>query len=256
MTLAKESEVAGVSRTAKFLSAEWLHLIMVNYQVDPELLVPWLPRGLELDDWEGKTLVSLVAFEFLGTRVLGLSIPGHRDFPEVNLRFYVRRRVEGDVRRGVVFIRELVPRRAIAWTARLLYGERYRAVKMNGTVSHDMLEGDHPYPTTSIRYWWWMGRSYQAVCADCEYPPRPLAEGSQAAFMTDRAWGYSVRRGKTLEYEVEHPPWCVWDLSYVTVDCEVGLLCDGPLGEHLKEPCSGFVAEGSPVVVRHGRRIA
>ncbi|MDE0204502.1 MAG: DUF2071 domain-containing protein, partial [Candidatus Tectomicrobia bacterium] len=99
-----------------FLSANWRHLVMVNYEVDPNLLRSWLPAGVELDTWQGRTLASVVGFEFLATRVLGVQVPGHQDFHEVNLRFYVRRRVGGGWRRGVVFVKELVPRRAIAWT--------------------------------------------------------------------------------------------------------------------------------------------
>ena len=253
MTFAMESGVDATPRTAKFLSAEWRHLVMVNYKVDRGLLTPWLPPGLELDAWEGKTLVSVVAFEFLDTRVLGLSVPGHRDFHEVNLRFYVRRRLHGRWRRGVVFVRELVPRRAIAWTARILYGERYRAVRMNGTVWQDGGEQGLPNSRTFIRYWWWTGGSYHALQAECSGEPSPVMQDSQSAFITDHSWGYSVLRGATVEYQVEHPPWRVWDLSYVTVDFKAERLGGGLLSKHLKEPCSALVAEGSPVTVRRGR---
>jgi uncharacterized protein YqjF (DUF2071 family) len=97
-----------------FLTAEWRNLAMLNYEVDQSLLLPFVPSGTTLDQWEGKTYVSLVGFRFLKTRVLGLPVPFHTNFDEVNLRFYVRRRIAGDVRRGVVFIREIVPRWAIA----------------------------------------------------------------------------------------------------------------------------------------------
>src|SRR5690242_13649205 len=113
-----------------FLTAEWRDLVMLNYEVPQGLLEPLVPGGVELDHWNGTLYVSVVGFLFRDTRVLGLAIPGHRTFEEVNLRFYVRREVAGEERRGVVFIRELVPRRAIATVARLLYNEPYRAVAM------------------------------------------------------------------------------------------------------------------------------
>ena len=117
-----------------FLSAQWRHLVLLNYVVDPQLLKVAVPAGTELDFWEGRTFVSVVGFRFLETRVLGLPIPFHRDFEEVNLRFYVRRRAEDGWRRGVVFLREVVPRRAIAAIARLVYNERYVACAMSSSL--------------------------------------------------------------------------------------------------------------------------
>src|SRR5262245_20887686 len=108
-----------------FLTADWRYLVMINYEVDPEILHPYIPGGTELDQWQGRTFVSVVGFLFLRTRVLGLTIPFHHNFEEVNLRFYVRRRAIEGWRRGVVFIREIVPRWAIAAVAREFYNENY-----------------------------------------------------------------------------------------------------------------------------------
>src|SRR5271170_5194847 len=107
--------------TTPFLTAEWRSLVMLNYEIDPAVLRPFVPAGTELDQWQGKTFVSMVGFLFLETRVLGVAIPFHANFEEVNLRFYVRRMTRDGWRRAVVFIKELVPRRAIAWTARTFY---------------------------------------------------------------------------------------------------------------------------------------
>src|SRR5215213_8997960 len=104
-----------------FLTARWHNLFLATYPVPPALLEPRLPPGLTLDLRDGRAFVSLVAFEFLDTRVLGVPWPGYRDFAELNLRFYARRGEE----RGVVFLREFVPRFLIAWLARKLYNEPY-----------------------------------------------------------------------------------------------------------------------------------
>src|SRR5687768_6124543 len=117
-----------------FLSAAWRDLVMLNYEIAEGLLLPLVPAGVELDRWRGKAYVSVVGFRFLDTRVRGVAVPGHTRFEEVNLRFYVRREVGGEVRRGVVFVRELVPRRAIAFVARAMYNEPYRAVRMRHTI--------------------------------------------------------------------------------------------------------------------------
>src|SRR5690606_21017449 len=105
----------------KFLSAKWIDLIMVNYEVDPGVLAPLVPAGTEIDLFDGKCFVSLVAFMFLDTRVSDFLVPFHVNFEEVNLRFYVKRETEGEIRRGVVFVKEIVPRAAIAFVARSLY---------------------------------------------------------------------------------------------------------------------------------------
>src|ERR1700674_597191 len=118
-----------------FLTANWRYLAMLNFVADPKILQPLLPSETELDFHEGRTFLSVVGFLFLDTRVRGIPIPLHRDFEEVNLRFYVRRTVGGESRRGVVFVREIVPRRAIAWTARALYGENYSAMPMRHGIA-------------------------------------------------------------------------------------------------------------------------
>src|SRR5262245_9199655 len=123
-------DIKMLEESPRFLTAEWRYLAMINYEVDPAILHPYIPRGTELDRWQGRTFVSLVGFLFLKTRVLGLWVPFHSDFEEVNLRFYVRRRAPDGWRRGVVFIREVVPRRAIATVARVFYNENYVARRM------------------------------------------------------------------------------------------------------------------------------
>src|SRR5262245_39598094 len=113
-----------------FLTAHWCDLAMLNYEVSPAVLSDLIPAGTELDSWGGHTFVSMVGFRFLRTRVLGLAVPGHSNFDEVNLRFYVRRNAHDGWRRGVVFVKEIVPHRAIAWLARALYNENYVALPM------------------------------------------------------------------------------------------------------------------------------
>ena len=97
-----------------FLTARWANLALLTYRVPPGALAPYLPPGTEPDVRDGSAFASLVGFDFLDTRVLGIPWPGFRNFPEFNLRIYVRRGNE----RGVVFIREVVPQRLVAWVAR------------------------------------------------------------------------------------------------------------------------------------------
>src|SRR5512147_2935162 len=106
-----------------FLTANWKYLVMLNYEIEPAALLGLVPGGTELDGWGGKTYISMVGFMFLGTQVKGIPIPFHRNFEEVNLRFYVRAKGENGWEREVVFVKEIVPLPAVALTARWLYGE-------------------------------------------------------------------------------------------------------------------------------------
>ena len=181
-----------------FLRAEWRDLVMLNYEVSPALLDSLVPAGVEIDRWRGQLYVSVVGFLFHDTRVFGLWIPGHRTFEEVNLRFYVRRHVGDEMRRGVVFVRELVPRRAIATVARLMYNEPYRAVPMRHRfdVSRD--------GATSREFAWRAGDEWTRLAAQTVGSPRPLEPGSEAEFITEHYWGYTRQRdGSTIEYRVD-----------------------------------------------------
>src|SRR3954468_19343133 len=142
-----------------FLTAEWRNLLMLNYELEPDVLRHRVPVGTELDTWQGRTFVSLVAFLFADTRVLGVPIPGHRTFEEVNLRFYVRRRVGEDVRRAVVFIREVVPRVAIATVARLMYNGPYIALPMRHSYGPRRKDGI----PDSVDYQWKVGHAWTTV---------------------------------------------------------------------------------------------
>ena len=114
--------------TTTFLTANWEYLAMINYETDPNILNPYVPPGTELDVWKGKTYISIVGFLFKNTRVKGVKIPFHSNFEEINLRFYVRFNSQGQWKRGVVFIKEIVPKKAIAFVARSIYNENYIAL--------------------------------------------------------------------------------------------------------------------------------
>jgi uncharacterized protein len=235
-----------------FLTAEWRWLAMINFAVDPALLRPLVPAGTELDEWEGTTFASIVGFLFLGTRLLGVPVPFHRDFEELNLRFYVRRRAPEGWRRGVVFVKEIVPRIAIAAVARLAYGERYVALPMRHRVAIDGAVGG------SVEYAWRHRGRWSRLRAEVRGAPRELEPGSEAEFIAEHYWGYARQRGGgTVEYAVEHPRWRVWDDASATLECDLAGLYGAALAEPLSgRPRSTFVAEGSPVVVRRGVRIA
>ena len=224
---------------------------MLHYEVDPRVLSPFVPTGTELDTWKDRHFMTVVGFEFRNTRLRGFRVPFHANFEEVNLRFYVRRRVGPNWRRGVVFVRELVPRFAIAATARLLYNEKYSLARMGHAWSH------HPTGTDSLTYWWVLhgrrGEMSVAASGDAE----PIVIGTDREFFTEHFWGYSAQRSRaTLEYRVEHPRWLARSVTESRLDADVSRVY-GPSFEPFFRnlPSSAFLAEGSDVAVYAGTHL-
>jgi len=232
--------------------AEWRDLALLNYEIDPAVLLPRVPRGCELDTWSGRCFVSIVGFRFLRTRVLGIPIPFHRNFDEVNLRFYVRRRACDGWRRGVVFILELVPRRAIAWLARRAYHENYVALPMR----HARSLAEEPGPCR-VAYQWRQSGSWEGFSLDFSGSPYVPPDDSEETFITEHYWGYAAQPdGGALEVRVEHPRWGVWRADRASLDADLSRLVGAEFAECLSAPPrTAFVAEGSPVVVRKGSRL-
>lgn len=238
--------------TTPFLTAEWRSLVMLNYEIDPAVLQPFVPAGTELDQWQGKTFVSMVGFLFLKTRIMGISVPFHSNFEEVNLRFYVRRFADEGWLRGVVFIKELVPRLAIAWTARVFYNENYVAVPMDHHLSID----DAGTVREASYGWMVEGRKSQLKILT-KGEGALVVPGSCEEFITEHYWGYARQRdGSTVEYKVEHPQWRVWVARQATFDCPVESLYGETFVPFLnRTPSSAFLADGSAVTVYKGRRL-
>jgi uncharacterized protein len=231
----------------KFLTAKWLDLIMANYEVDPSLLADDVPSGTTLDLYQGKCFVSLVGFMFLDTRVLSVAIPFHRDFEEVNLRFYTRRTLEGEIRQGVTFLKEIVPLPAVSIVARVAYGEPYETWRMRH--SNDGTRIGYEWSRRGIR-----NRLSVTIGDDLGVPPA----GSCEEFIVEHYWGYTRRsERRTDEYLVEHPPWRLNAASGADINVDFGRTY-GDRFAFLSEqrPYSVLFAKGSDVSVYQGSRIS
>lgn len=245
--------ILGADSARPFLTATWRHLLMLNYEIDPALLTPFVPRGTELDTWEGRHYLSIVAFRFSDTRVRGIPIPFHRNFDEINLRFYVGRDAPDGRRRGVVFIKEVVPRWAIAAVARWVYNENYVACPTDSSIRLPDGEG-----AGSVHYSWTpRGMGECSASVKLAGQPAELAEGSEAEFITEHFWGYAAQRsGSTVEYQVEHPSWRIWPGQEPALTGPVREFYGSRFASILSQPPrSAFVANGSDVIVRPGRRL-
>jgi uncharacterized protein YqjF (DUF2071 family) len=204
-----------------------------------------VPAGCELDLFNGRALVSVVGFQFFDIRVLDVPVPFHRRFVEVNLRFYVRRKIDARWRHGTVFVKELVPRRAAAWVARAVYNENYVAYPMRHTVT-----------PASVSYEWRRDGRWEGVSAELSGAPSFPPDDAEETFVTEHYWGYKAQRtGPTLEYQVEHRRWQVWRATRATLTCDARTLYGPEFADALAQPPStAFVADGSPVIVRMGTR--
>ena len=233
-----------------FLKAEWNDLAIVNYEIDPEILTKFLPKGTELDLWNKKCFISLIGFMFENVKILGIKIPFYINFEEVNLRFYVKRFDKGIWKRGVVFIKEIVPKHLITLVANALYKEHYETLKMR----HLRTENE---TSKSFRYQWRKNEMWHSVSFETSKNPILIEANSEAEFITEHYFGYTKYDEKTtIEYEVTHPRWQQLKvLSYnVAVDFEKVYGKDFSFLQDL-QPVSAFLAIGSKITIEGKKTI-
>jgi uncharacterized protein len=235
----------------QFLTARWTNLLMLNYEVDPAILKPFIPFATELDLWQGRALVSMVGFLFEDTRVIGIKWPLHVNFEEVNLRFYVKHSDGKEWKRGAVFISEIVPKKLIAGIANKLYREHYSAMPMRHTVS--------PVNRNVNRYAyeWKLNGKWNELSANIGNSFTNIQPGSQEEFIFEHYWGYNTWADTVaMEYQVEHIRWQTAEVSEPMFKADIGALYGEEFVPFLsREPYSAFFANGSEVIVRQGSKI-
>jgi len=226
-----------------FLKAEWRKLAIINYEIDTDVLLPYLPKGTELDFYKGRCYVSLVGFMFLNTKLLGLPIPFHRNFEEVNLRFYVKKQEKRVWKRGVVFIKEIVPKPALSLVANSIYKENYHTMPMKNQIHES---GDE----LLIRYSW-KDKSWHSIQIMAESTAKPMEENSEFEFITEHYFGFTKKENTTSEYEVCHPKWDCYTVKdhHLEIDFQKIYGSDFTFLNHQK-PVSVMLAEGSEIQVK------
>ena len=233
-----------------FLTAEWRKLAIANYAVDKNILAPYLPIGTELDLWNGVCYVSLIGFLFKNTKLRGIKIPFHSNFEEVNLRFYVKRKDKDGWKRGVVFIKEIVPKYALALVANVFYNENYESMPMGHIYKEDA-------DNIIVEYHWLFKKERQIINVNAATIPSEILEGSETEFITEHYWGYArYNNFITNEYEVRHPKWTHYKVNSfnISVDFELNY------GVNFKflnqqQPISVMLAEGSEISVENKKAI-
>jgi uncharacterized protein len=233
-----------------FLKAQWKNLAIFNYEVNSTLLKNYLPHGTEIDLWKDKCYVSLVGFMFQNTTILGCHIPFHINFEEVNLRFYVKSKSRNELRRGVVFIKEIVPRRAIALVANLFYKERYEAMAMKHLWQRDS-------ENLQVEYGWRYENEWQLLSVNAKAEPDKIIDGSEEGFITEHYYGYTkVSPIITYEYEVKHPIWKTYSIKNFEVKVDFGKVYGNDFRELTDmRPSSVILADGSEISVENKRTL-
>jgi uncharacterized protein len=233
--------------TKPFLQADWRKLVMANYPIDKKMLNKYLPDKTEIDTWNKTCYVSLVGFMFIDTKLKGLKFPFHSNFEEVNLRFYVRHNDNGTWKRGVVFIKEIVPKPALTFIANAIYREKYETLPMK-----------HSWSSSSenlvVEYKWKKSR-WNSLMVTANKHLNLVRPDSEEEFITEHYWGYTkLTERKTSEYRVEHPKWSVYQTSEYLIDVDFADIY-GSEFNFLKteKPASVFLAEGSEIQVKSNR---
>lgn len=232
-----------------FLNAQWRKLVMINYAVDPKVLEPYVPFNTELDLWNGTCYVSLIGFMFVDTKVLKLKIPFHINFEEINLRFYVKYKDTEGYKRGVVFIKEIVPRPALTLVANMLYKENYETLP----TRHNWIERDD---SLMVEYGW-KKDEWNSIRVTADKQPVDIVPDSEEEFITEHFWGYTkVNDTVTSEYEVAHPRWQIYPVRDYEIDVDFTKVYGSEFA-FLKDvkPVSVYLAEGSDIVVKKGKKL-
>ncbi|MBL7880208.1 MAG: DUF2071 domain-containing protein [Chryseobacterium gambrini] len=226
-----------------FLKAEWRKLAIINYEINPEILEKYLPKGTELDFYNGKCYVSIVGFMFLNTKLLGLPIPFHRNFEEVNLRFYVKKKEGNDWKRGVVFIKEIVPKLALSFVANSIYKEHYETMPMKNII--------HQKDQELLIKYSWKDKEWHSIEISAESEPLKMENNSEFEFITEHYYGFTKKENKTSEYEVCHPKWDYYLIKnyQLKINFQKVYGNDFECLNHRK-PMSVMLAEGSEIEVK------
>ena len=233
---------------AIFLKANWENIIMANYEIDPKILEPFIPKGVELDLYNGKAYVSLVGFMFKKTKLFNLPIPYFGTFEEINLRFYVLRKEGNQIKRGVVFINETIPYPIVAWMANKLYKEHYTVVPTRHSITNDL-------ESKKVKFEWKLNNNWNSIYVEASNKSHSMKTETLEKFIYEHYFGYTkIDENKTEEYRLQHPSWKINSVLETKIDCDFRAM----YGESFSvlndtKPEAVFIAEGSSVKVEWKR---
>lgn len=227
-----------------FLVANWENLVVATFETDKELLQPYVPPGTELNDWNGRYCMSLVGFMFSHTCLLGIPCPFYRRFEEVNLRFYVRRKEGNNWKKGVVFIKEIVPAALIGWAGKLLYRENFISLPMQ----HAIYTGDN---SQHVEYYWKIRKQPNYLKIQASLLPIMPGDNTLPAFISEHYTAFT-RKGTddTLSFAIQHAPWKIYPALAFDMRLDAAALYgDGFATSFRGKPLAAFLMDGSRTTV-------
>ena len=233
---------------AIFLKANWEDIIMANYEIDPKILIPFVPKGVELDLHNGKCYVSLVGFMFKNTKLFNIPIPYFGNFEEINLRFYVKRKEGNIVKRGVVFINETIPYPVVAWVANKLYNEHYTVVP----TKHEIITKQS---STDVKFEWLLNKKWNSIAVTKSNTCQKMEQHSLESFIYEHYFGYTkTAKNETEEYKLQHPSWKISEVLDYNIDCDFEAMYGKSFSVlNQTQPEAVFIAEGSSVGIEWKR---
>ena len=220
------------------MTANWEDLIISTFEADKDILKKHLPQNTELDLFNGKALMSIVAFTFSKVRFFGIKVPFHQKFGQINFRFYVKSKINGA--KGVVFIKEFAPKPIIALTANIFYNEPYftKRIKFNIDTDNNNKIIKYSYKDIDIK-------------TIAEPTTKPLTKNSLEEFVVDRYVAFvKSKTSKTLLYRIHHKPWRLYKTTHIEINENIISLLPKHFNgiKHLKT----YVVDGSSVSVEKG----
>lgn len=233
---------------AVFLKAKWENIIMANYEIAPEILEPFLPKGVNLDLFDGKCYVSLVGFMFKKTKLFNIPIPYFGTFEEINLRFYVVRKEENQIKRGVVFINETIPYPIVAWMANKLYKEHYTVVPTKHQINCDD-------STQKVNFEWLLNKKWKSIYVEASNEAAAMKKDTLEQFIYEHYYGYTkIDEDKTEEYKLQHPSWNTYKVLDYKIECDFEAMYGKAFSVlNYTKPEAVFIAEGSAVAIEWKR---
>lgn len=181
---------------------DWAEATFVHFAVEPRWLQPCVP--FELDLYEGRAYVSLVAFTMRHMRPAWLDTPAGELLlrPIMPCRFLnVRTYVRAGGSEGIYFLGEWLSQWVNIPFGPLLYGLPYRAGRVQFARDEQARTMEVDVRGSSGGRLAFHGES------DAEAPLATAVPGSLDAFLLERYLAFTKRRGKSLVFRVDHAPW-------------------------------------------------
>jgi uncharacterized protein len=109
----------------------------------------------------------------------------------------------------------------------------------------------------SAEYSWGSSAARCTISATTSREPYLPDQGSLSEFITEHYWGYAIRSGRTVEYQVDHPQWQVREADTAEFSGEGERYYGADFARLIAQPPdSAFLAEGSAVTVFKGTPIS